>query len=35
VVSREPVADLQRAMTAAFETAKRRLRGIAERSRGV
>jgi ribosome-associated translation inhibitor RaiA len=34
VVSREPVADLQRAMTAAFETVKRRLRGHAERSRG-
>lgn len=35
VVSREPVADLQKAMTAAFDTAKRRLRGLAERSRGV
>jgi ribosome-associated translation inhibitor RaiA len=35
VVAREPVADLQRAMTAAFETAKRRLRGHVERSRGV
>ena len=35
IVSREPVADLQRAMTAAFETAKRRLRGFAQRSRGV
>ncbi len=35
VVSREPVGDLQGAMTAAFEVARRRLRGIVERSRGA
>ena len=35
VVSREPVADLQKAMTAAFDTAKRRLRTTVERTRGV
>ncbi len=35
IVTREPVADLQGAMTAAFETAKRRLRGFAQRSRGA
>lgn len=35
VVSREPVADLQKAMTATFETAKRRLRNFVERSRGA
>lgn len=34
IVTREPVADLQGAMTAAFDTAKRRLRGFAERNRG-
>ena len=35
VVSREPVGDLQGAVNAAFATARRRLRGFVERSRGV
>lgn len=35
VVSREPVADLQGAMAAAFDTAKRRLRGFAQRRGGA
>jgi hypothetical protein len=35
VVSREPVGDLHEAMAAAFATARRRLRGFVERSRGA
>lgn len=35
VVSREPVGDLHEAMTGAFATARRRLRGFVERSRGA
>ena len=33
IVTREPIADLQGALSGAFETARRRLKGFAERHR--
>jgi hypothetical protein len=33
IVTREPIADLQGALAGAFETARRRLKGFAERHR--